>query len=134
MVQEFTKYFDDNFLTLGISFISISPNSECKYSCFTFSSFLISFFLIFSWDFVETNSFISLSDYEDCESNLSKEDRGPVSSHSNNLKRRFKINLDRMKIFTALAGDKTTQTFLNSPLFRFIHTIDGRAANGNSDF
>ena len=77
-----------------------------------------------------TNSFMSDSDYEDCESFLSKEDTGPVSSFSNSLKRRFKINLDRIEIFTAVAGDRTTQAFLNSPLFRFIHTIDGRAAKG----
>lgn len=73
------------------------------------------------------SSFISLSDYEDCESFLSHEKSGPVSSHSNDLKRRFKINLDRIRVFTALAGDKMTENFLNSPLFRYIHTIDGRA-------
>jgi hypothetical protein len=74
-----------------------------------------------------TGSFISLSDFEDCESFLSHESSGPVSSHSNDLIRRFKINLDRIRVFTALAGDKITQNYLNSSLFRFIHTIDGRA-------
>ncbi len=73
------------------------------------------------------NSFISLSDYEDCESFLSHDAAGPVSSHKNDLKRRFKVSLDRIQIFTALAGDQKTRDFLNSPLFRFIHTIDGRA-------
>ena len=31
--QEFIKYFDESLLTRGISFISISPNSEWEYSC-----------------------------------------------------------------------------------------------------
>ena len=39
-VQELTKYFDEIFFTLGISFISISPNSEWAYSNL-FSSFLL---------------------------------------------------------------------------------------------
>ena len=60
VVQEFIKYFDDNLLTLGISFTSISPNSEWEYSCFILSLFL-SLILIFSSDFVDTNNFISLS-------------------------------------------------------------------------
>ena len=75
----------------------------------------------------KSNSFISLSDFEDCESFLSNEASGPVSSHKNDLKRRLKISLDRIQVFTALAGDQKTQAFLHSPLFRFIHTIDGRA-------
>jgi hypothetical protein len=74
-----------------------------------------------------SGSFISLSDYEDCESFLSHEASGPVSSHSNDLIRRLKISLDRIRIFTALAGDNVTQEFLSSSLFRLIHTIDGRA-------
>lgn len=74
-----------------------------------------------------SGSFISLSDYEDCESFLSHEASGPVSSHRNDLIRRLKISLDRIQVFTALAEDNTTQDFLSSSLFRLIHTIDGRA-------
>ncbi len=74
-----------------------------------------------------SNSFISLSDYEDCESFLSHEATSPISSHNHDLKRRFKVSLDRVQVFTALAGDQKTRDFLDSPLFRFIHTIDGRA-------
>ena len=74
-----------------------------------------------------SGSFISHSDYEDCESFWSHEASGPVSSHRNDLIRRLKISLDRIRIFTALAGDNVTQDFLSSSLFRLIHTINGRA-------
>ena len=60
VVHEFIKYFDDNFLTLGISFISTSPNSEWEYSCFIFSlSLLLLLDKLFDCD--ATNNFTSLS-------------------------------------------------------------------------
>ena len=74
-----------------------------------------------------SSSFVTLSDFEDCESHLSNEAFGPISSHSNRLIRRFKVNLDRIRVFTALSGDKRTHEFLSSSLFRYLHTIDGRA-------
>ena len=59
--HEFTKWGAAIFFILGISFASISPNSECS----NFFFILISSFLLFSSiDFnilEETNSFISFS-------------------------------------------------------------------------
>ena len=59
-VQELTKYFDEIFFTLGISFISISPNSEWAYSNL-FSSFLLIWTFSFWPDLLETNNLISFS-------------------------------------------------------------------------
>jgi len=79
-----------------------------------------------------SNSFGSLSDYVDCESFMSTEKVGPISSHTSDLKRRLTISLDRIRAFTAIAGDKTTQENINSSLFRFFYTIDGRAEDSKA--
>ena len=78
------------------------------------------------------NSFISLSEFQDCldESISDDSDNGssaPVSAFSKNLKKRLAINLNRVRIFTAIAKDKATRDIVESPLFRFFYGIDGRA-------
>jgi hypothetical protein len=73
-------------------------------------------------------SSMSLSDYEDAESDFSED--GPISSHSSDLKRRLKINLDQVRIFTALSEGRKTRDTIESSLFRYFHTINGKAENG----
>ncbi|KAL3921405.1 MAG: hypothetical protein SGILL_002764, partial [Bacillariaceae sp.] len=76
-------------------------------------------------------SSMSLSDYEDAESEISEKDNGdPVSSHSSDLKRRLKINLDSFRVFTALSEDKETKDVIESSLFRYFNEVDGRADDG----
>ena len=79
-----------------------------------------------------STSFMSLSDYEDCESEMSEEDPGPVSSHTSDLKKRLTIALDNVRVFTVLADDKQTRNVVESPIFRYLHSIDGRAEDGKT--
>lgn len=68
-----------------------------------------------------TNSYVSMSDYEDCESNFSDalSDTGPVSSYTQDMIRRFTIRLDKFQVFTAIAKDKATSDLISSSLFRW---------------
>jgi hypothetical protein len=76
-------------------------------------------------------SSMSLSDYEDAESDISETGSdGPISSHSSNLKRRLKINLDSFRVFTALSKDKGTKDIIESSLFRYFNEVIGRAEDG----
>lgn len=81
-------------------------------------------------DIPRKDSYMSSSDYEDCESTLSNESVGPISSHSSDLKKRLTIALDHVRIFTAIAEDTPGQNHFLSPLFRYLHEIDGRADDG----
>ncbi len=60
VVHEFVRYFDDNFFTLGMSLISISPKSECSNS-FLILSGLLSFTTTLFFELDETNFLISSS-------------------------------------------------------------------------
>ena len=60
VIHEFVRYFDDNFFTLGMSLISISPKSECSNSFFILSG-LLSFTTTLFFELIETNFLISSS-------------------------------------------------------------------------
>ena len=60
MVQEFIRYLDESLFTLGISIISVFPNSEWGYSSSINSSFFNSF-SIFLLGFFAINDLTSLS-------------------------------------------------------------------------
>ena len=61
MVHEFVRYFDDNFFTLGISLVSISPKSECSNSFLILFDFFSSTTSALLFDLNATNFFISSS-------------------------------------------------------------------------
>ncbi|KAG7355258.1 vacuolar-sorting-associated protein 13 C-terminal domain containing protein [Nitzschia inconspicua] len=78
-------------------------------------------------------SSVSLSDYEDAESDFCDDGlSGPVSSFTSDLKRRLKINLDQVRIFTALSAEKSIQDTIESSLFRYFYSINGKAENGKT--
>ena len=84
------------------------------------------------------SSSVSVSDYFDCMKSVSSdEDQGnsksePISSFDSSWRRRFNISLERVRIYTVIAFDSKTRDVIESPLFRFFHAIDGRAAASKS--
>lgn len=80
------------------------------------------------------SSFLSTaSEYHECIEDPSSDGEDDpdhqVSAFSKELKRRLAINLDQVRIFTVIAPNKSTRDAVESPLFRFFHVVNGRAAD-----
>lgn len=86
-------------------------------------------------DYGRRNSFLSTaSDYYECidepPSETDVDLEAPISAFSKDLKKRITIYLDKVRVFTVVAPNKSTRDAVESAIFRFFHVIDGHAGDG----
>lgn len=54
----------------------------------------------------------------------------PISSHSQSLRKRIGIDLKEVRVYTTTAANSGIRDLVESPLFRFLYFVDGRAGPG----
>eukprot|EP00980_Cylindrotheca_fusiformis_P021401 scaffold8259_cov143-Cylindrotheca_fusiformis.AAC.19 len=78
--------------------------------------------------FQQRDSSGSMTFFDCADESIGEKESIPLSSFSKNLIRRLTIELNQVRAFTAIAESKSEIEKIENPLFRFVHEIDGRAA------
>lgn len=78
---------------------------------------------------LQRESSASIAFFDCADESPGEKEAFPISSFSKELIRRLTIQLDEVRALTAIAGNKAESEQIENPLFRFVHEIDGRAAD-----
>ena len=80
------------------------------------------------------DSVASASSLQDCVheggSNVDGQSGEQISTYTKEFKKRMTIELNQFRAFTAIAENNEARDIIESPIFRFFHTLDGRADHG----